>query len=215
MENKKYLSEDNYQKVVKNLSKVSIIILILGFLLGGGLIGYGFVKSNEDKVDIVEEKKEEKSESEIQLEIVTLEGEVAALDAKQREEFDLNGFSEEFYRLGNEREKKELKVANLNVGNFDTLDAFDSFKRESEEIKSNIKVAPYYMYGSFIIFSSIVVSFMVFLFSRRREISAFSVQQSMPVAKEGLEKMAPTFGEVGKEIAKGVSEGLKESSREE
>jgi len=215
MENKKYLSEDNYQKVVKNLSKVSIIILILGFLLGGGLIGYGFVKSNEDKVDIVEEKKEEKSESEIQLEIETLEGEVAALDAKQREEFDLNGFSEEFYRLGNEREKKELKVANLNVGNFDTLDAFDSFKRESEEIKSNIKVAPYYMYGSFIIFSSIVVSFMVFLFSRRREISAFSVQQSMPVAKEGLEKMAPTFGEVGKEIAKGVSEGLKESSREE
>jgi len=66
------------------------------------------------------------------------------------------------------------------------------------------------MIGGFIVFASFVVSFMVFLFSKRREISAFSVQQSMPVAKEGLEEIAPSLGEVGKEIAKGIKKGTKE-----
>ena len=32
----------------------------------------------------------------------------------------------------------------------------------------------------------------------------------MPVAQEGIEKMVPTLGNVGKEIAKGIREGLKD-----
>lgn len=46
--------------------------------------------------------------------------------------------------------------------------------------------------------------------SHMREISAFTAQQQMPVAKEGIEKMAPSVGVAAKEIAKGVKEGLKE-----
>ena len=66
---------------------------------------------------------------------------------------------------------------------------------------------------------------------------AYSIQQAMPVAEEGLEKMAPTvakvgatltkemapvykevakdiapvYGEVAKEISKGIKEGLQDS----
>ncbi len=216
MENKEYLSEEKYQIVIKKISMVSIVILLIGLLVGGGLIALGMMKSNEEKVQIVEEEKtQEKTQTELDAEIKVLESERDALFAKQQEEFMENGFSEEYSRLSNEREEKDLKIMAFGVGTLDTPEAFDSFKRESDEIKSNIKVAPYYMFGSFIIFSSIIIAGFVFLISKRREIAAFTVQQGMPVAKEGLEKMAPTFGEVGKEIAKGVSEGLKESSKEE
>lgn len=47
-----------------------------------------------------------------------------------------------------------------------------------------------------------------------REIQAFAAQQSMPVAKEGIEKMAPTIGEAAKEISKGVAEGIEEGKKE-
>ena len=56
-----------------------------------------------------------------------------------------------------------------------------------------------------------MLSFGVFLLfvSHMREVSSFMTQQQMPVAKEGIEKMAPTAGVVAKEITKGVKEGLK------
>lgn len=37
---------------------------------------------------------------------------------------------------------------------------------------------------------------------------AFTIQQEMPIAKEGIDTMAPTFGNVAKEIAKGIKEGI-------
>lgn len=61
------------------------------------------------------------------------------------------------------------------------------------------------------------------MITKRREITAFTMQQVMPVAQEGIEKMtptmtnaakemaeqmAPTIGNVAKEIAKGIKEGL-------
>ena len=70
-----------------------------------------------------------------------------------------------------------------------------------------------------------MISFAIYRVATRREIAAFSVQQVMPVAQEGIEKMAPTFGKVGgelaknmapvygeiaKEISKGIKEGLKD-----
>ena len=49
--------------------------------------------------------------------------------------------------------------------------------------------------------------------SHMREISAFTAQQQMPIAKEGVEKMAPSVGVAAKEIAKGVKEGLKDEEK--
>lgn len=49
-----------------------------------------------------------------------------------------------------------------------------------------------------------------FLIGNRREIMAYTTQQVMPVAKEGIEEMAPTIGNAIGEIAKGIKKGLKD-----
>ena len=49
-----------------------------------------------------------------------------------------------------------------------------------------------------------------FLIGNRREITAYTTQQVMPIAKEGIEKMAPTIGNAVGEISKGIKKGLSE-----
>ena len=53
-----------------------------------------------------------------------------------------------------------------------------------------------------------------FLIGNRREITAYTAQQTIPVAKEIVDETTPTMakaaGTIGKEIAKGIAEGLKE-----
>lgn len=52
-----------------------------------------------------------------------------------------------------------------------------------------------------------------FLIGNRREIAAYTTQQVMPIAQEGIEKMAPTIGNAAKEITKGIKEGLNEADK--
>lgn len=47
----------------------------------------------------------------------------------------------------------------------------------------------------------------------QREITAYTTQQVMPVAKEGIKKMAPTIGDAAGTIAKGIKEGLSEDKK--
>ena len=51
---------------------------------------------------------------------------------------------------------------------------------------------------------------MFFVAANNRKITAYMTQQQMPIAKEGIEEMAPTVGKAAGEIAKGIKEGLKE-----
>ena len=50
------------------------------------------------------------------------------------------------------------------------------------------------------------------LLGNARNIQAYMTQQGMPIAQEGMKKMAPTAGVAAKEIAKGIKEGLKEDN---
>ncbi len=43
-----------------------------------------------------------------------------------------------------------------------------------------------------------------------RDITAYYAQRQIPLAQEGIEKMAPSVGTAAKEIAKGIKEGLKD-----
>lgn len=58
----------------------------------------------------------------------------------------------------------------------------------------------------------------VMFIAHRREITAYTTQQVMPVAQEGIQKMAPTVGSamgtIGKELAKGIKEGINEANKE-
>ena len=80
------------------------------------------------------------------------------------------------------------------------------------------------MIGGFIIIAACMIAGSIYMTTKQREILAFHTQQVMPVAQEGMEKMAPTigktgasiakemapaYGEIAKEISKGIKEGLK------
>lgn len=59
--------------------------------------------------------------------------------------------------------------------------------------------------GGFLAIVGLIVRFLI---GNRREITAYTVQQTMPIAKEGIEEMAPTIGNAAGEIAKGIKKGL-------
>lgn len=75
--------------------------------------------------------------------------------------------------------------------------------------------------GSFMLtigFGLTIAGGIVMFIAHRREITAYTTQQIMPVAQEGIQKMAPTVGSamgtIGKELAKGIKEGINEANKE-
>lgn len=216
MEKKELLSEEKYEKTKSTISKVALVILVIGLLIGGSLIATGIVKSNQaanENTAIVE------SVDELQAELEDVKSQLAKLETEQNAEFMANGFSEKYYTIANQIEtlktrKTELtsEISKINNGWYDN------------DIQTSAKTAPFYMFGAFIIIASFMISGAVFMFSKRREMLAFQMQQVMPVATEGLEKVAPTvakvgkdvmkemapaYGEMAKEISKGIKEGIK------
>ena len=71
------------------------------------------------------------------------------------------------------------------------------------------------MFGAFICFATIVIFTSIFTFAKRRHILAFTTQQTMPIAKESIDEMAPTIGNAAGEIAKGVTKGIKNGLEDE
>ena len=60
-----------------------------------------------------------------------------------------------------------------------------------------------------------MIAFFLFMTAKRRNIMAFTAQQTMPVAQEGIEKMSPTIGKAGKTIAKEVVKGIREAKEDQ
>lgn len=50
------------------------------------------------------------------------------------------------------------------------------------------------------------------LLGNGRNIQAYFVQQNIPVAKEGIEKMSPSMGKAAEEVAKGIKKGLSDDN---
>ena len=72
--------------------------------------------------------------------------------------------------------------------------------------------------GSFMLtigFGLTIAGGIIMFIAHRREIIAYTTQQVMPIAQEGIEKMAPTIGKATGEIAKGIASGLKEGLKED
>lgn len=55
----------------------------------------------------------------------------------------------------------------------------------------------------------------IFAFAKKRHILAFSIQQVMPIAKEGINEMTPTVGNVASEVARNITKGVKEGLNNE
>lgn len=246
-EKKEYLNEENYEQTKKKLTKISLIVLIVGICIGLGLIITGIVLSNNAKginIDLNSENENDvvlRTESEVQADINAITPKINSLDD---EIFVLKsdmmfikmseGLSDNYYAKQKQKEAKETELLNLNTKLMEykeelrtiqsndrndnmsgQIDQFENIFNSASNTISKGKYVPFYIFGVFIIIASCMISFAIFMFAKKREITAFTVQQTMPLAKEGIEKMAPTIGSavgtVGKEIAKGIKEGINEA----
>lgn len=229
MKEKKYLTEENYQKSKKKIKIIALFILLCGLLIGGGLIGYGIIQiSNVDKIN--EERYQEayqEAEAEKQLaeqQLSTITDQIAELDSQILEKNNLcNSLDQTSSTWFQERTQCQSEVSSLRVKRSElamkksTLEMTNTMAIHYDKA-SKLDYVPWFMIGGFIALVSCMIAGSIYFITKRREILAFSMQQVMPIAKEGIEEMAPTVGKAGgtiaKEIAKGIKEGLQDEKNE-
>ena len=209
MENKKYLNEETYQRNKSKLIRLSFVVLAIGLIIGGALIIAGINKivgtSSED-IDIM---------------IATEQAKLLA----RKSELELNGVKYNSTAKYTDGDEYELKlIVNVLDPSFDhwrfseyqnnaTTKQYSMLKEQKEDINSGFAyagVVPLFIFGVFIIIVSLIAAGSIYAFAKRREIEAFTTQQTIPVEKEKIEVMTPTYAEAVKDIAKAVAEGVKE-----
>lgn len=198
MNEKEYLSEEKYQKTEKILTLVAVLLLVVGLSIGGFFIYNGIAKPGTAKVEELK---------------VELENKMKELKDKG---VKYNDFAE--YTDGDEYDLKVITEAldpsinhcNLNEYKEHPLTKeYCAAKNSVDEFASSGKI----MIGVFICFATLMFSIFILLIAKRRHIIAFQAQQAMPVAKEGIDKMAPTIGNAAGEIAKGIKKGLNDEEK--
>ena len=194
MEENKYLNEEKYQKTVKSIALIAILVLVVGLCLGGFLIYKGVFKPETSKVD----------ELKVQLET-------------KKSELEAKGISFNVFAKYSDGEEYDLKIiTNALDPSFNNC-AFDEYKNNSitkeycaaKNSTGDFASTNSIMFGAFICIATCMISGSIFMFSKRRQMLAFQLQQVMPVAKEGIEEMAPTLGKAAGEIAKSIKKGIK------
>ena len=220
MEKKEHLNEENYQKTKKKIIIVALIVLTIGLLIGGSLISKGLKKQEEINFKYSDENKLKISEQ-IAIEKQNLEAKKSELEVKgvkysvftkytDGEAYDLKIITEVLDPSRHAWSQSEYEENTL-------TSKYCALKNQLDEISRNrhhdFEYIPFYMFGGFIIFFFCVIAGSIYSIAKGREITAFSAQQVMPVAQEGIEKMAPSVGNVAKEIAKGIKEGLDDNQK--
>lgn len=193
MENKEFLNEEKYKKTKRKMNIIAILALIIGISIAGTLIYNGVKKPNTEKLDNIKANLETKR--------------------KELEEKGINICAD--YTCG---EGYDLYIIDKVLDPAHEYCSFREFKNNSisqeycaEKNKSSETVqTAYIMGGVFSIMITIFISGNLFFFTKRREMLAFSAQQVMPIAQEGMDKMTPSVGKIAKEITKGVKEGMKD-----
>lgn len=221
---KEYLNEEWYQKVKKKITRISLIILIVSIVIGGGLIATGIIKTDSSK-------KEAAKINEERYNAAYKESEEKVAAAKQR----LSDIATEKEALNKQYDSKNQECDSLNMRDSDWYTKVNQCHREASAIKSKINdleseefklnnanytvyydkaIAKNYIFlsiiGGIVIFIGGMTALMVYVIAKKREIRAFAIQQSMPVTQEAIDKMAPTVGNAAGTIAQGISKGIKD-----
>lgn len=204
-------------------------------------------KSNEEKIPQLETEIQNLSNKE-----TTITQELQQLKQEQSKIFmEDKGFSDRYYAKETEISNKQTELTNIRKEisqkeqekinsdyeiNANSNDVVDTKIRIGQ--KTKMDCTGYYLIGGMVIFMSLMISGSIYLITKRRQIMAYQAQQVMPLAQEGMEKMAPTLGktastvikemapaykdaaqemapvykDIAKEISKGIKEGLKDDS---
>lgn len=207
--NKKYLDETTYQKNKKNITRVALIILVLGIILGISLITIGVFKSrdtkdaNSDRLSAIKVEKEELNKK---------------IDAKEYECDSMDMDSPSWFQDKNKCNREVLALKS----DLAALTA-EEFKLKNDST-SSIKNTEFYIFGAIAIIFSLIISGSIYAFAKRRELMAFGMQQMMPLVEEGVEKitpiaggamdtLAPHVGNMAKEVARGIKEGINDEKK--
>ena len=199
-----YLNEGKYKKINIILKTVSIIVFLLGVFIGLTLIFKGYSNSKKVKDYNATELKNKLNQEAIKLEEKQKElkskGIEISRNSKNGESYDLYAINK---LLNSDKSYCEEEfLSNSLTHNYcsvlNTINDIDS-------------VNFYYILAVIIIIALSSVSIPLFIIAYRRQIIAYKVQQVLPIAKEGIEQMAPTIGKAAGTIAAGIKEGLSSS----
>ncbi len=192
MDKKEYLNEERYQKTKGKIKYIILVIFIIGLALGGFLIYKGVSSTN------ISSKAELKAELE-----------------EKKAELEEKGIVYNPFATYTDKEEYDLKIITEALDpSFDNC-SFDEYKNNdltkeycsANSATSNFSKMSYLMFGGFVIIASCILCGGLYLnLVKRREILAYTAQQVMPVAQEGIEKMAPSIGKVAGEIAKNIKD---------
>lgn len=229
-EKKEFLNEENYERGKKKIKAIAFVVLIIGLSIGGGLIAKGIINSISVNNTYTEENKQAKISSlngQISTEKAILEAEKVKLQSKgltPSRKYD-SGEAYDLYIITEVLDPSFSHCSFDEYKNNSLTSKYCSLKNELAETEgmdisfekdwNNFDSIPFYMFGAFIIISSLMISGSIYMFTKRREIIAFQAQQVMPVAQEGIEKMAPTVGNAAGSIAEGITKGIKEGLKDE
>lgn len=224
MDNNKFLNEKKYQNTKTIFIILAILLLIIGFVVGGLIIKKGLNKKNDIYSKYTEENKQAQIVSlNVQIKIAksSLESKKVELIAQglqpssnyeDNESYNLYIITNVLNsRLSNcsfdEYKNNELtsQYCNLIKQLEDTEKLDIKYERKSE----SFSCIPYYMIGTFIILFSIMISILLFVTAKRREIIAFQAQQAMPVVKEGIEEISPALGKATKNVINNIKDDNK------
>ena len=207
-EKKEYLTEKNYNKGKKIIMLIALLVLVVGLTIGGLLIYKGI--NEKQKIDNTTNEQAEKDKQrlkEIEIEKEELNKKIS--DKKYECDsikMETDSWFEKSNKCDNEVLSLEEQVDELESEEFDLEKTDYEFDKKFNSVGST----RYFMFGVFIIIATLIISLSIFMFAKRREIMAFGMQQTMPLAQEGIEKMAPTVGNAAGTIAKDVAAGIKE-----
>ena len=193
MNENKFLNEEKYQKAEKSISLIAVLVLIIGLSFGGFLIYRGIAKPASSKVE----------ELRVQLET-------------KKNELESKGIVYSRTAQYTDAEAYDLKIITGALDPSFPNCEFDEYKNNSltrEYCKAQNSIDEFattssIMFGVFICIASCMISFAIFMFAKRRHILAFQAQQVIPVAKEGINEMAPAAGTVAGEITKGIMKNV-------
>lgn len=94
-----------------------------------------------------------------------------------------------------------------------TMNSFD-FQSTPSGAFGSIGLTALGGFMTFIGFSLTIGGLFTTIFAHGREIKAFTVQQAMPIAQEGIETITPTIGKAAETISKGIARGIAEGKKE-
>lgn len=195
---REYLNEKKYKKNRKTLNIIAICIILGGIILGLLFIVSGSKSTEKNSTD------NEQQIDNLDKQINELENKEKKLDKLQKEYFsnmDYDKYREAIFEIS--EIKKEIASLESEKMQLSAQDARQS-------VTSNFKVQGTKMFKIFagvsIILISVPIALIILVIANRRTITAYTVQSTMPIAKEGMEELAPSVGKVAKEVAKEFKE---------